>query len=109
MRPSNQKILCHVDDIKEGGCKGFELDNLNLFIVKKRGELFLYQNRCPHASMPLNWAPDRFLDRDGELIICASHGALFQIENGRCVAGPCPGQSLTPIPFEIVDNQITLN
>jgi nitrite reductase/ring-hydroxylating ferredoxin subunit len=28
------------------------------------------------------------------MIQCATHGALFLIESGECVAGPCAGQSL---------------
>ena len=41
--------------------------------------------------------PDQFLDPSNSLIQCATHGALFLIENGECVAGPCAGQSLTAI------------
>ncbi|MEE8263379.1 MAG: Rieske (2Fe-2S) protein, partial [Gammaproteobacteria bacterium] len=41
------------------------------------------------------WVPDQFLDETGNLLQCATHGALFRIEDGFCVAGPCTGASLT--------------
>jgi nitrite reductase/ring-hydroxylating ferredoxin subunit len=31
------------------------------------------------------------------MIQCAHHGALFLIENGECVTGPCAGQSLRKV------------
>jgi len=101
--------LCDADSIAESSGKAFSVGAINLFAVTKGGQIYLYHNRCPHAGAPLNWAPDRFLDRDGELIICSSHGALFHIESGRCVAGPCPGRYLQTIDYQIdADNHITL-
>jgi nitrite reductase/ring-hydroxylating ferredoxin subunit len=52
--------------------------------------------------------PDQFLDIDGGFIQCSVHGALFQIENGFCVRGPCAGQSLQPVALEISDGQVYL-
>ena len=66
-------------------------------------------NRCPHAGHPLNWRPDEFLTPDRSLIICRSHGALFQIRDGRCVAGPCAGQSLRELPVRIENDQVILD
>ena len=40
------------------------------------------------------WRPDQSLDDSGSLLQCATHGALFLIESGECVAGPCAGQTL---------------
>jgi len=52
---------------------------------------------CPHRGVPLEWQPDQFLDPSASLIQCATHGALFLIESGECVAGPCAGQFLTAL------------
>ena len=35
------------------------------------------------------------------MILCATHGALFRIEDGHCLSGPCVGESLTPLPVSI--------
>ncbi len=40
---------------------------------------------------PLNWTPDRFLDLERKQIICATRGAVFRIDDGLCVDGPCEG------------------
>ena len=92
--------LCRASDIEEGLSKGLDRDEERFVAVRKDGELFLYQNRCPHLGLPLEWLEDQFLDADGALIQCASHGALFVIESGACVAGPCQGQSLSPVAYE---------
>jgi len=102
----NGPRLCALAEIEENGSKGFEINGNNLFAVKKGGSVFVYRNRCPHAGLPLNWLPDQFLDYDKELIQCTAHGALFRIDNGQCVAGPCPGASLEAVEFSIVDGEI---
>jgi len=50
-----------------------------------------------HVGHPLNWAPDAFLTRDRANILCASHGAMYEIESGLCIAGPCIGKTLHPV------------
>lgn len=93
--------LCHVNDIEEGASKGFEVLNKYLFAVRKDDRLFLYYNYCPHLGTPLEWQEDRFLDSDGALIQCSTHGALFVIESGQCILGPCKGKRLKAIPFVV--------
>ena len=77
-----------------------------MFAVKKDNQIYLYWNRCPHLGTPLEWEEDRFLEADGALIQCATHGALFQISAGRCLAGPCKGKSLKPVPFIIESGMV---
>ncbi len=68
----------------------------NYFAVRRDGIAYFYINRCPHRGIPLEWQPDKFLDQSASLIQCATHGALFLIESGECVAGPCAGQASEP-------------
>ena len=89
--------LCAPNELTEGQSRGFELAELKLLVVRREGQVYAYQNRCPHRGIPLEWQPDQFLDHSNSLIQCATHGALFLIESGECVAGPCSGQSLTPL------------
>jgi nitrite reductase/ring-hydroxylating ferredoxin subunit len=67
-----------------------------------------YVNRCPHAGHALDLLPGRFLTADGGLIVCASHGALFEKATGYCVAGPCAGRSLTPVALEVRSGYVLL-
>ena len=99
--------LCQVDDIQEGTSKGFTLpDKKSVFAVKRDGEIFIYQNSCPHLGVELEWLEDQFLDNEGVLIQCSTHGALFVIETGDCVSGPCVGKALQPVPFHIKEGTI---
>lgn len=101
-------VICHENDIEHESSKGFQIGEDSYFAVKKDGAIYLYRNRCPHLGVELNWQEDKFLDMDNALIQCSTHGALFLIEDGECVAGPCQGQSLEAITFDIIDGHITL-
>ena len=89
--------LCAPQELAEGQSRGFVLDQLNLLAVRRDGQVHAYINRCPHRGIALEWQPDRFLDDSASLIQCATHGALFLIESGECVTGPCAGQVLEKI------------
>lgn len=97
--------LCNVGDIDDPGAKGFELEKDDreflMFLVKKDGQVYAYQNRCPHARVNLEWRPDDFLDMDKALIQCSVHGALFLIESGDCISGPCNGRGLDPVAIRV--------
>jgi nitrite reductase/ring-hydroxylating ferredoxin subunit len=90
--------LCSATEVGEGQSKGFQSGGARLLAVRKDGTLHVYLNRCPHRGIPLEWLPDQFLDSSGSLIQCATHGALFLIESGECVAGPCAGAFLHALP-----------
>ncbi|MBK5409632.1 Rieske (2Fe-2S) protein [Pseudomonas yamanorum] len=92
------KFLCTSSELAPNASLGFDIDGRNLFAVRREGIAYFYINRCPHRGVPLEWQPHQFLDPSASLIQCATHGALFLIESGECVAGPCAGQSLTALP-----------
>lgn len=94
-----EKIICSTKEIPEGGSRGITIDRVNLLLVKKYGTCYLYHNRCPHTGVPLDWEEHQFLDHDGAYIRCANHGALFTLETGECVAGPCRGDALLALAF----------
>jgi nitrite reductase/ring-hydroxylating ferredoxin subunit len=56
--------------------------------------------------LPLEWQANQFLTSDKSLIQCASHGALFEIESGECITGPCQGQALLALAIEIKEGFI---
>ncbi|MCD9086142.1 Rieske 2Fe-2S domain-containing protein [Stenotrophomonas sp. SY1] len=65
-------------------------------------------NVCPHAGRALDWAPGQFLkSREGHLV-CAVHGASFELQHGTCVAGPCKGDSLRAVPVQVRDGRVLL-
>ncbi len=70
------------------------------FIINVGGSHRAYVNRCPHAGTPLDLWPNEFLTEDGQHLICATHGAIFEPRSGVCVEGPCPGAALEPLVVE---------
>lgn len=106
-------ILCKTSDIEDPGSKGFELKikrkMQSIFVIHKDGEFFAYYNDCPHTGATLEWQEDQFLDLDKALIQCATHDALFIINSGECIAGPCVGEALTPLPLSVIDDTLHLD
>lgn len=111
-RESRVILIGTMAELSEGGSRGFSVvldgGTLEGFLVRSGGVVYAYRNSCPHTGAPLDWTPDSFLDLDGTLIQCALHGALFQIQTGLCVHGPCVNQHLTPLPVDVVDGRIFL-
>jgi len=68
----------------------------SLILTRVAGRVQAFRNVCPHAGRRLDWAPGAFLIDQGRLV-CAAHGASFDMASGLCVAGPCKGASLTPV------------
>ncbi len=90
-----------LDEIGDPGCREFSIGDgdwpFRGFVVRKGDAVYAYQNVCVHVGHPLNWTPDRFLTKDGTALICASHGATYEIETGYCYAGPGNGRSLRKV------------
>lgn len=97
--------LCRLDELPSGGAKGFvfgeDIQRFVMFVVWRNGQLNGYVNDCPHAHTPLDYRPDKFFDLENAHLLCSTHGALFRIGDGYCVAGPCKGRSLTPVPVRL--------
>lgn len=67
-------------------------ETIGAFAVRYRGSVVAYLNRCAHVSMELDWVAGRFFDREGDTLLCATHGAAYEPTDGRCLGGPCAGR-----------------
>jgi nitrite reductase/ring-hydroxylating ferredoxin subunit len=67
------------------------------FAVEFADSVYAYENRCPHLGVELDWALGVFFDEAREYLVCSTHGAHFEPDTGKCVSGPCEGQSLIPL------------
>lgn len=75
-------------------------------ILVRTGEtVHAFRNRCPHLGINLDWGDGRCLKEPG-ILVCSMHGALFAADSGRCLAGPCAGDALEPVPIRVVDGRI---
>ena len=102
--------LCALNDIAENSARNFVLQigrgRFHGFVVRNGGTVRGFVDRCPHMGLPLAQKLDDYLTPAGDLISCDWHGALFRIDDGTCVGGPCAGQSLTPWPVVITGQDI---
>lgn len=107
-----ERVICRLADLERHGARAFRIGAgdwpLRGFVVRSGATVRAYVNRCPHAGHPLDLRPHRFLTPDRALIVCASHGALFEKDTGQCIAGPCAGRSLQSIPALIVGDLVLL-
>lgn len=105
-------ILCKTSDIEDPGSKSFEVKikrkTESIFIVHKDNCFYAYYNNCPHTGANLEWQEDQFLDLDKSLIQCATHDALFMIDSGECIAGPCAGDKLQTLNILIHADEVHL-
>ena len=108
----NAMRLCALDDIADGDTAAFtttvEGQPTAVLAVRRRSEVFVYVNSCPHIGSPLDFTPGQFLNLEKTHIQCSTHGALFQIEDGLCVAGPCQGKHLEPVAASVRDGEVLL-
>ncbi len=81
----------------KNGVLGEGEDELDIVIVQTNGARHAYINCCPHQFIPLETFPNHFLTEDGKHFVCSGHGARFELDTGKCVAGPCLGKGLDPL------------
>lgn len=95
--------LCEAAGLAErGDGVRFEIDraggSVPAFVLRIDGEPKAWLNQCAHVPVELDWNPGRFLDDTGTVIVCATHGAVYDAADGTCIAGPCRGRRLQPVP-----------
>ena len=100
--------LCANADLVENEARAFRSPVGEVIVVNRDGQTYAYHNSCPHLGINLEFNPDEFMDSENYFLICSNHGALFQVEDGLCVSGPCQGESLLSVPIQIQDGFIEL-
>ncbi len=78
--------------------RGFPLKAL--IVRTKTGELRAYTDTCKHIPIPIDSGSGEYMTEDGDYLFCGTHGALYRLEDGVCVEGPCRGEALDPVPLE---------
>lgn len=111
--PGLRQPLCRSSDlIDSGDGVRFEVNQgtqaAAAFVVRYRGCVHAYLNRCAHIHAELDWMEGRFFDSEGTRLICALHGAVYEPDTGKCTGGPCLGDSLIALPVEERDGFVFL-
>lgn len=106
-RPEPVFAICPMETIAIGEAKPFDLVRLDaegaprpfrIVVLRPDATHYLgYVNACPHQGTWLNVGSGSFFDEARTHLKCQRHGARFDVNSGRCVAGPCEGRMLTPV------------
>lgn len=102
--------LCRSDELEEGGlAMPFDVvldgEDLRAFAVRFDGQVHAYINRCTHVPMEMDFQENRFFDDSGQLLVCATHGAVYAPDTGSCMGGPGRG-GLFKIELNEADGEI---
>jgi len=97
-----KNLLCRSEELDVGGTGlRFEVqkdgEKRPAFAVRSTAGISAFLNRCGHRDLELDWSPGEFFDLDARLLICATHGALYDPQSGACKGGPCNGVGLRPL------------
>ena len=109
----NERVICPSAALEEGGAGvRFQVEeggrNVPAFVVRHAGLPRAYVNRCAHVGVELDWQEGQFFDADTGLLMCATHGALYDPASGECRGGPCRGGRLAPVAVVERDGRILL-
>lgn len=104
-------FVCNSEALQEGG-KGVRFpltaggEDRTGFVIRYAGVVYGYLNRCAHVPIELDWAEGEFFEGSGLYLMCATHGAIYEPDSGRCAGGPCRGGRLHPITVAEQDGEI---
>jgi len=108
--PASRIVVCKTHGLKDRQTVKFTFgqgkDAREGFIIVREGRVYAYRNQCRHIPVTMDWVENRFLSRNRRFIQCATHGALYEIESGRCVWGPPAGEHLHALPVSIEDGEV---
>lgn len=76
-------------------------------VLKHDDAVAVYLDLCPHNKVGLS-ETGTYLTEDGSRIKCALHGATFTLHDGACDRGPCAGDTLAKIPFEVNEQSVRI-
>jgi len=72
------------------------------------GRIYAYANVCRHIPLTLDLGDGDVMAVDRRHLLCHHHGALYRVEDGTCVMGPCDGSSLVKLDVEVIEGELVL-
>ena len=108
------KRITTIDEIPVTGMK-FAYDEgplkeEGILLKMQDGSVRAYKNECRHLPMRLDDRdPGDLWDPSNRYLVCNSHGARYQPDNGLCISGPCEGSHLRSLPVVVRDGEVFLD
>jgi nitrite reductase/ring-hydroxylating ferredoxin subunit len=93
--------VCRSLELAEGAVRTAHLGQddqglpiMALLVRERSGAIVAYRNLCRHLPVPLDGGTGELLSEDGAHLVCGTHGAIYRLQDGYCVDGPCEGLAL---------------
>ena len=106
-----ERLICRSEALADSG-RGVRFDveyfgeAAPAFVIRYRGRVQAYLNRCSHVAMELDWQEGVFFDSEGRDLLCSTHGATYSASSGHCLGGPCSGTPLVKVRVEERDGNV---
>jgi nitrite reductase/ring-hydroxylating ferredoxin subunit len=97
--PSEPVLVCTVDELPPGESKTISYGRYPALIINTPDGLRAFSAVCTHFACIVKWKADQ-----GK-IYCPCHDGYFDPKDGHVLSGP-PPIGLTPIPVNVVNNEI---
>lgn len=94
--------VAHIDDLKPGQAKAIAVADLRIALFNVAGTYYAVEDYCPHKGAPLASGMV-----GGGTVSCEWHGATFELDSGKCTAGP-GGQGINTYPVRVIDEDIEI-
>jgi nitrite reductase/ring-hydroxylating ferredoxin subunit len=107
----DERLICETQTLLDSGkAVRFDVEYFGerapAFVLRFRGHVYGYLNRCGHMPMELDWREGEVFDAEGHDLICSTHGATYAADTGKCLGGPCGGTPLVPLLVEERDGKV---
>jgi len=98
------KFAAKLAEIPEWGKKVVELEGREVLLVKAKGEVYAFENECPHQGSPMQGG----MLKDAQTITCPRHGYRFNLKTGACADFPEYTLTLFPVKVEGEDVMVEI-
>ncbi len=97
--PSQPVKVCTVDELPVGNSMTVSYGRYPALVINTSAGLRAFSAVCTHFACIVKWEPSK------DKIYCPCHDGYFDPLDGHVLSGP-PPLGLTPIPVNIVNNEI---
>lgn len=92
--------MAKLQDVLKSQMQVFNVEGLEILIVNVEGQLFAFENRCPHMGYPLF-----FGSVQDDILTCGFHKAKFNIRTGKSLM-PATYKSLRTFKIKIQNSAL---
>jgi nitrite reductase/ring-hydroxylating ferredoxin subunit len=95
------ELVGKVDDFRDAIVRVVDVDGTDVAVVRYKDRFHAFSGHCTHENYSFNYTRVK----PGDVIICSSHIAVFQLEGGKYVGGQ-PADDLPQYEVRVNGNDV---